>query len=202
MKAKLFNLYLTFLLVSVWVACEPARQPQAAAGPIDNDSLLIKYRQEGKLIVSESFKALSKALLTAIDSGGVSHALQFCNLQAIPLTDSMARLYGAEVRRVSNKNRNPANKASEDDLEIMTMMQQAIEKSKLPSDTIFDDKTGNLIYAAPIVIAPPCLRCHGMPENEIAAGDLQLIRSLYPDDKAVDYQTGMLRGIWKITFKR
>jgi hypothetical protein len=44
------------------------------------------------------------------------------------------------------------------------------------------------------------MNCHGIPEEEIRPGVLRLIRETYPEDEAVGYRSGQLRGLWKISF--
>ena len=43
-----------------------------------------------------------------------------------------------------------------------------------------------------------CLNCHGEPGKEINESTLEKINSLYPEDKAIDFKVGDLRGMWSI----
>ena len=52
-----------------------------------NDSLYSYYKSKGQSIAKSSFLALSSTLLKAIDEGGAGHALSFCRVQALPITD-------------------------------------------------------------------------------------------------------------------
>jgi hypothetical protein len=45
---------------------------------------------------------------------------------------------------------------------------------------------------------PLCLQCHGKPE-ERKADAYTLIEQYYPNDKAINYDLGALRGMWKVT---
>ena len=47
---------------------------------------------------------------------------------------------------------------------------------------------------------PPCLQCHGTPNQDIAPETLAAIQKLYPDDKATGFKLGDLRGLWRVTF--
>ena len=62
-------------------------------------------------------KVLGKNLMVAIQKKGTLEALSFCNIQAIPLTDSMSIKFNASIKRVSDKNRNPNNKANTEELQ-------------------------------------------------------------------------------------
>ena len=56
------------------------------------------------------------------------------------------------------------------------------------------------MYYKPIKTGmPTCLKCHGS-SAEIESKTLALINEKYPDDKAVGYSQGDLRGMWKIKF--
>ncbi|KAF0128903.1 MAG: hypothetical protein FD155_2914 [Bacteroidetes bacterium] len=190
-------------LVVFFISCNQNPQSKQQQDSVSQltDSLLQDYKQKGRVVTKSSFQALSSALLSAIESEGVPHALQFCNIKAIPLTDSLANAYQVDVSRVSIKNRNDVNKADSLDLVFLELMQQNLILHKKTSDTIVMIADGALTYMSPIIIAPPCLQCHGIPEVDIKLENLQLISTLYPNDKATGYQLGELRGMWKIRFK-
>ena len=46
---------------------------------------------------------------------------------------------------------------------------------------------------------PMCLNCHG-EKAVLAPGVQDALNKIYPDDKAVGYKEGDLRGAWHITF--
>jgi hypothetical protein len=51
-----------------------------------------------------------------------------------------------------------------------------------------------LRYVKPILVQAECLNCHGSA-NKIMPEVKQLISQAYPDDKAVGYKIGDLRGV-------
>ncbi|PKP52702.1 MAG: hypothetical protein CVT92_07515 [Bacteroidetes bacterium HGW-Bacteroidetes-1] len=165
-----------------------------------SDSLYHEYQSQGRMIVQRSFQALSSKLMTAIQKGGVAHALKFCNIEAIPVTDSLSDFYKVEIKRVSLKNRNPLNKANEFDSVIIKKLEDMLAQGRTASDTLIVDQNNHIYYMAPIMTVPPCLQCHGVEKTEISDENMTLINSLYPDDKAIDYQLGDLRGLWKVQF--
>mgnify|MGYP006311381551 CR=1 FL=1 len=55
-------------------------------------------------------------------------------------------------------------------------------------------------YYKAIHIMDGCLPCHGHTDTDIGAENLALLRSLYPAGKAVNYQSGDLRGAWKLVW--
>jgi cytochrome c2 len=143
----------------------------------------------------ETKKVLGKNLMGAIQNEGVLHALQFCNVQAMPLTDSMSMVHNATVRRVSNKPRNPMNRANSEEEKHIQYFQQLINEGKDPEPIVKEIATGYQFYY-PIVTNDMCLKCHGTPEKEVALK----IAELYPNDEAVGYGENQVRGIWSIVF--
>lgn len=167
-----------------------------------SDSAISLYRQHGQAIVQQSFKALSQALTTAIEEGGVEHAIQFCNVQALPITDSMAQLFHADVQRVSLKNRNPVNLADSIEAGFIYRLEQKMLNGIEVNDTLFVSSDGKMTFLAPILMAPACLKCHGTEGKEMTSQTLAAIGQLYPQDKATGYQLGELRGLWRVRFNQ
>lgn len=154
----------------------------------------------GQEITKASFQTLSRNLQQAMSEGGVKNALEFCNVKAMPLTDSLASHYGIELRRASHQPRNPINQA--DALEIAAIkeyIRQIEQGRELKPVTYFRDDT--ITYHAPIRIQGQlCLSCHGSPGTDIAQSDLETIQEFYPKDKATGFEMGELRGIWSVQF--
>jgi hypothetical protein len=55
-----------------------------------------------------------------------------------------------------------------------------------------------LRYAKPIVLQPMCTACHGSPD-QISPEVKAKLEQLYPNDKAVNYKPGELRGAVVVT---
>ena len=143
----------------------------------------------------ETKKVLGKNLMGAIQNEGVLHALNFCNIQAMPLTDSMSIVHNAQVRRVSDKPRNPRNQANETEAGHIQYFQEQINQGIDPEPIVVELASGYQFYY-PIVTNDMCLKCHGQPEKEVALK----IAELYPKDKATGYSENQVRGIWSIVF--
>lgn len=155
------------------------------------------YYEKGREISQTMQGVLLSNVSSAIQVGGTSHAVEFCNTRALPLTDSISQKYDVRISRVSDKNRNPANAANEAELKL-------IEAMKLNSikDTVLTMETGSVYYSAIKTGMPACIKCHGNPESDIEANTLKMIDSLYPNDKAKNYGLGDFRGLWKIQFQQ
>ena len=77
------------------------------------------YQQIGLNMAFTTKSQLGKNLMGVMKEKGVVEALQFCAIKANILTDSMATVHQARIRRVSDKTRNPNNKASETELKYI-----------------------------------------------------------------------------------
>jgi len=177
-----------------------------------------KYHQKGKAVSSlpaveqsyadigmsyaKSTKAtLGKNLMGAIQKEGVLHALSFCNVQAMPLTDSMATKHNAIIKRVSDQNRNPKNKANSEELEYLSVYKEVLKNGEEP-EPIVVERGKNVNFYYPIVTNNMCLKCHGRPGQDIQPKTLQRIQKLYPNDKAIGYDVNEVRGMWSISFEK
>ena len=61
---------------------------------------------------------------------------------------------------------------------------------------IVETADGALRLLRPIVVAAPCLTCHGAPAN-IDPEVRRLLAERYPNDQATGYRTGDFRGaVW------
>lgn len=159
------------------------------------------YMVNGNTLAKISFETISSELQKALANGDIEHALRHCNERAYPLTDSLAAANHVSIKRVSNKNRNPRNKA--DKMEEFLMKGFGIDLSEgnelTPKLVLKDD---SVIFYKPIITQALCLNCHGEPGKEITFRNDSLIQALYPRDKAVGYKVNELRGLWRIGFKK
>ena len=156
------------------------------------------YSDIGLEYALETKKVLGKNLMGTIQKKGTIAALDFCNVQAMPLTDSMAVKYNATIKRVSDKNRNPKNKANVEELKYITQFKKQMAKSgDIKPVVVENGKKVHFYY--PIETNTMCLQCHG---KEIKPEVKTQILKLYPQDIAVGYNESEVRGMWSITFEK
>lgn len=177
----------------------PVEEAFVEASPA-KDTTLEVYRRQGKEIVKASFSALSSQLKSAMKQGGVPYALTFCNVTAMPITDSLAAHYNVDIKRVSTQNRNPENAADALEESVISSLQKMMVASYDGVNMVVLDQEENPVYMQPIVLADQCLQCHGKPGTDISEANYEIIKKLYPNDKATGYRSGDLRGIWRIRF--
>jgi hypothetical protein len=133
--------------------------------------------------------------------GGFEQAAAFCSLQAYPLTDSLAEEYNVFVKRVSTKYRNPQNAPSDVEKGLLEAYGYSHEQGQeLQSNVQFLRPGDTVLYNKPIFIASAlCLNCHGS-KSEIPQEVQKLLAEKYPNDKAIGYEKGDLRGMWSLKF--
>lgn len=151
----------------------------------------------GRIISNTAQQRLSKQLVQAIDKGGFAHAVSYCRIKAKLITDSVAQEYNATVQRVSDKTRNPRNAANDREMQYIAYYRNALKNEGDMSGKLVDN-SDSYTYYAPIITAPLCLNCHGDPEKDIARETIDRISNDYPQDRAVGYASGQLRGLWKV----
>ncbi len=159
------------------------------------------YIEKGKEVVQSSFKELSSQLTEQMKMGGPAQAIPFCNEQALPITHQLSEKFNVTIKRTSDKLRNSKNKPTESELEIIEKYKNLLARKKGLSPIVELDNNGKKHFYAPITLKANCVVCHGRLKEGINAKTDSIIKSFYPNDRAIGYAEGELRGIWSITFK-
>ena len=168
-----------------------------------NKGIIPERKEEIKSLTKEDFKNIAEQtkknlvgnLTKQISENGAEKALEFCNVNAIPLTQKLEAENGVMVKRVSDKNRNPENAANATELKIIEQFKTQLAKKEELKATM-----ENGVFYAPITTNAMCLQCHGS-EKEMKPEVLAKIKSFYPNDKALGYKENELRGLMVINIK-
>lgn len=161
----------------------------------------VDYLETGKGLAMQTKANLGKNLALAINEKGSDGAVEFCNTQAIPITDSMSVVLNAKIKRVSDKPRNSNNQANEAELSYINNWKEAKTKGE-EHPPLLTELDGKMVGYYPIVTNQMCLQCHGTPEKQINTKTLSKIKKLYPTDKAIGYAEGEIRGIWVVEMNK
>lgn len=156
------------------------------------------YRNAGNQIVALTFDSLRNSLITAIGEHGMEEAISFCNTNALQLTKTYADSFN--IKRTSLRYRNAENKPDSLEKIILTEMTTEIQSARIPGPRVVR-KNQSIHYFKPIIMQEMCLNCHGKPGVQITPSTGSRIKMLYPDDQAINFRTGDLRGVWHIVFK-
>ncbi len=143
-------------------------------------------------------KELKSEIRSAMKVGGPMHALRHCHEKALPVTKRVSETMGAEVGRIALKRRNPANVPNaweQQQLEGFLQRIQAGERTKGMEAYRVEGTQLRYVKAIPMG-AGGCVMCHG---GKVAPALYQKILALYPQDKAVGFAPGDLRGAFTVT---
>ncbi len=179
---------LSFFLASALLSAEPLSQEQMI--------------QKANEISAKLLQTLGDELKTQMQAGGPMQALNFCSHNALTLTDTVAKESSVEIKRVSNLNRNPINAATAEEKTVLNRWRTLLANGQvLPSGELKKLSNGRDAYYKPIVINnEACLKCHGSLEPDSLL--TKAIKTTYPEDKAVRYKMGDLRGMVVVTFPK
>ncbi len=144
-------------------------------------------------------QTLGGELKAAMTAGGPAEAIGVCKERAPKIAAEAAQRTGMQIKRVSLKNRNPKGVPDAWEIEALAGLEKRLAAGEKPEtlDThaVVDTSNGKMYrYAKALVTQPACLNCHGAVENlspEVKAK----LGEAYPDDKAIGYSAGMIRGV-------
>lgn len=169
---------LTALLVIVFLAGAAYANEAAEARGAE---LLLPFKKE-----------LKSALLAGLEQGPVE-ALGVCRDRAPEIADALMQ-GGVRMGRSSHRLRNPANEAPE---WLRPAMRSYVDDESNRAPVVVALPDGRWGYAEPIVTQPLCLTCHG---EAVPPALVDRIEQLYPEDRAVGFEAGDLRGVFWLEF--
>ena len=180
-RACTAGLYFSMLLS----ACAPSVEEQLA---ISRD------------VTHQLASSLKNELQASIKIGGPAEAINICNLEAIAITSEISKTHGLMLGRTSLKIRNPLNAPDNWEQEILAdferQNQSGADISNLEAYEITKDENGKWFrYMKAIPTTEVCLMCHG---EALISPVQEKLESLYPNDQAVGYRAGEIRGTFTV----
>ena len=161
----------------------------------DNDML-----SQSRVISQSMLKELGQKLQSAMAEGGAVNAIGVCNTQAPEIAARVSSQNQVKLSRVGTRARNPVMGVPNDwQAKALAQFEAGLARGDKPADLEFSetvtkpDGSKEFHFAKPIVLQPMCVACHGNPE-QISPEVKAKLSELYPQDKAVNYQPGQLRG--------
>ncbi len=212
-----FKLFISAIIIALlFVSCTQSRKNikhQTENTNIKKEHKLVKVKE---LVLNDSVKRvlrddaysatiitngiLSKRLTTLIKKKGPEYAVNFCSDEAMRITDSISNILGLKIRRLAKKYRNPQNETlGKDSLIFKKYILRWLSRKPL-KEKIIPDVKGHPVYYNPIKVKHMCLICHGIPGKTMSVKLSDKIKEYYPNDKAINFKAGQLRGMWVITF--
>jgi hypothetical protein len=147
---------------------------------------------------------LLSVLQEEIARSGPEGAIATCRDQAPALARAASEQSGWNVRRVSLRNRNPKavpdawERATLEDFDRRAAANEPAGKLER-ADVVQEDGRAVQRYMRALPTIELCTTCHGTPDRLSAAVSARL-KEFYPDDRAVGYRVGDIRGA--ITLRR
>jgi hypothetical protein len=166
-----------------------------------------QYTAEAKKITAAFFEELKGELGKGMKAGGPVAAIGVCNNLAPAIAMKYSQDSGWDVGRTSLKLRNPDNAPDAWETKVLQQFEDLRARGEAPdalvyTETVEQDGDRYFRFMKGIVMPPlekmPCLMCHG--EN-IDPKTAAMLNELYPEDKAVGYKAGQVRGAFTLRKK-
>ena len=171
--------------------------PLTAVEPPAPEALASQARGlAGNLMLS-----LQGELLAAMKSGGPVAAVEVCRVKAPRIATDTATGTPWKIARTALKVRNPQNAPDPWETakldEFRKRLASGEEMAALETfEVVEKDGRPTFRYMKAIGTTSPCLNCHGASlKPEIAAK----VKELYPEDQAVGFAAGQLRGAFTLS---
>ena len=144
---------------------------------------------------------LRTELMNAIKEGGPLKALKVCHVRAPEISQQIAQQSGFKVGRTSLKTRNTAHTPDSWEEKILKNFEERRAKGEdLQSMEHYEviEQAGQrrIRYMKAIPTAELCLTCHGQTISPEIQTQLKV---LYPQDQAIGFKVGDLRGAFTLT---
>ena len=171
--------------------------------PEFNKEEMDAFKKEAKAASMQLGKTLKGELMTAMSEGGPEQAIEVCHKRAPEIATAISKEKGITIGRVSLKNRNPNNAPNAWQTKVLEDFLRRKEAGESPKELVHlggyaDKKTVEYRFMKAIPTQSLCLSCHG---KNIDPELKKKINSLYPEDKAIGFEEGDIRGAFVVTKK-
>ncbi|UOG90616.1 MAG: DUF3365 domain-containing protein [Candidatus Thiothrix sulfatifontis] len=168
--------------------------PAASAAPAVDKAALV---ESAKGAVQSLAGTLKGELEAAMKAGGPVASMSICQERAPAIAKAVSAEKGVEITRVSLKNRNPVmGQANEWQTAVLNDFEAKKAAGEDPATLAHAEIVNNEFrFMKAIPTAANCLQCHG---TEISPAVSAKLTELYPQDKAVGYKEGDLRGAFVV----
>lgn len=182
------QLFLLALLITL-----PGIASHSQAAEPNADPRLTSSRQ----ITHQFMRELKGTLQQTMSQSGPVAAIKVCKTLAPDIAARLSAEHGVTVGRSSLKLRNPANAPDAWQQQVLEDFESRHRQGKKPRDieqfsTLPD---GSARYMKAIGTQPLCLNCHG---KSITPEVRQILLEEYPNDQAIGFATGDIRGAFRI----
>lgn len=160
--------------------------------------------EQGAAIAGAVAQGLAQRLQAQLKEEGAVGAVDFCSKAALALTDSLVATQpsGVRIKRTSTRIRNPRNLPDAHEQRALAWFDSTQSAAgRIPQSYIQSVSAAEVRFYKPLVIAPFCTQCHG-GANQIEPRVQKILDERYPEDRAVGYKSGDLRGVIRVSLPR
>ncbi len=153
---------------------------------------------EARAVAGAMPPKLLAVLTEAIAAGGPEGAMAVCRDKAPQMAQAASEQTGWAIRRVSLRNRNPKAVPDTWETTVLADFDRRAAAGESPAtleraETVLSDGKPVQRYLRALPTQAMCTACHGTPDQLTPAVTAKL-RELYPEDRAVGYAPGQIRG--------
>ncbi len=198
MQIKHKNQFLSLVLIMLIAAFILVQVQSQAQAQAQDQAQSSQFQKDAGLIIQTYAQTLKSKLISAMQAGGPTQAVLVCSEESQKIAKDISASSGWHVKRVSLKARNPLAKPDAWESEILTEWQKTLSEkadTNLLKVSIQEDQVRVM---KGIQTDGLCLTCHG---TNIDAKLSEQIKQIYPNDQAVGYEMGALRGAFSLTKK-
>jgi len=158
-------------------------------------------KTEAQAAIAAFAGQLKSELMAALQAGGPVSAIEVCHSRAPEIAEAVSSATGMNLSRVSLRNRNPANVPNGWQADVLEQFQEQAENgtdlSSMTWNEVADlDGREEFRFMKAIPTGGLCLQCHG---QNVAPPVAARLSELYPDDRAIGFSEGDLRGAFVVT---
>ncbi len=169
-------------------ASEVAAAPSGDADKVVSDKEALALAKQGAMKLG---KTLKESLVIAMQKGGPETALHACAQDAQRISGAVgnARL---RVGRSTLRLRNPKNEEAPG--WVKEWLKKTGERKAEGVAGVAEVVDGTAHFLKPLALGGLCLSCHGESKNQTKKMQ-EILANRYPEDKALGYEVGDLRGV-------
>lgn len=182
-------------MVRVWIAAFAILAAGSAAAQDFRAEV-----EDARRVIQELRGVMMEHLQQAMADVGPAGATDICRHLAPEIAAELTERTGWEIRRPAQRVRNPDNRPTDEERGVLLSYAAragAGQDMSLMETTRIIERDGEpyVQYMRAIPTFEPCLVCHG---DTLAPDVAAAIRQSYPDDRAVGFAAGDLRGAFSL----
>ncbi len=157
----------------------------------------------GERLAGDLLEAMKGELMRAMEDEGPVEAMRICGGRAMEIAREVENSSERPVRikRTSARYRNPENAPDAAELRALSLLEErppaGVDGREHLVQKVRREGREYLRYYKPLTVGAICLNCHG-ERSRIPDGVNTALAQRYPDDLAVGYGLGDLRGALRI----